>query len=132
MSGILKEQLDNPFINSLGLEVLEASVEYSKGRIPFKEELLNPFGSMHGGVLYSLADIVSGIAAQMSGSICVTLSGNLSFLRPAINTEFIYCEAKALRTGEHTLVYSVEISDDKGTLLDSGSFTFFKTGRAQA
>ncbi len=130
MAGILKEQLDNPFINSLGLEVLEASVWHSKGRIPFKEDLLNPFGSMHGGVLYSLADIVSGIAAQMSGSICVTLSGSLSFLRPAIDTEYIYCEAKALRDGEHTLVYNVEISDDKGTLLDSGSFTFFKTGRA--
>ena len=66
----------------------------------------------------------------MSGSICVTLSGSLSFLRPAIDTEYIYCEAKALRDGEHTLVYNVEISDDKGTLLDSGSFTFFKTGRA--
>ena len=40
---------NNEFINHLGLEMIEESSKYAKGRIPVKAELLNPFGTMHGG-----------------------------------------------------------------------------------
>ncbi len=116
---------NNEFINHLGLEMIEESSKYAKGRIPVKEELLNPFGTMHGGVLYSLADIVAGIAAQASGNRCVTLSGSLNFLLPGTDTKYIYCEAFLERMGKHTAVYRVEIKDDEGKLLDTGSFTYF-------
>ena len=51
---------NNEFINHLGLEMIEESSKYAKGRIPVKEELLNPFGTMHGGVLYSTNDKEEG------------------------------------------------------------------------
>lgn len=57
----------NTFAKTIGLEMLELREGYAEGRIPVKEESKNPLGTMHGGCLYSLADIVSG-TAQPSGA----------------------------------------------------------------
>lgn len=80
---------------------------------------------MHGGALYSLADIVSGLAACAYGPKAVPLDGSLNFLNPAINTEYVYCEAIEQRRGKDVTVYRVELTDDNGKLLDVGTFTFF-------
>lgn len=123
---ILRKRMEeNRYVQLLGLELLELREGYARGRIPYKKELVNPYGSVHGGCLYSLADIVAGNAACMSGYYVTTVSGTLNYLRPAAGTEYVTCEAAALHLGSHLAVFEVKLTDDKGNLLDSGEFSFF-------
>lgn len=101
---------------------------FARGRMPYKRELTNPYGFLHGGCLYSLADIVAGNAACMDGTFVTTVSGTMNYLEPAADTDYVYCEAEKLRSGTHLSVFAVRLRDDKGKLLDSGEFTFFRTG----
>lgn len=118
---------DNPFCQYLGLEFIELDNKFCKARIPFKKEILNPYGTTHGGALYSIADIVAGTVACLNGKYCTTVDGHMNYLEPATSKDFIYCEAKKVRGGKHLIVVKVKIKNDAGKLLDDGSFTFFRT-----
>lgn len=117
----------NSFIQHLGIEMLEMSVDGAYAKMPYREEVLNPYKSVHGGVLYSFADIVAGTTAAMEGKLATTVNGSMDFLEPAWQTEYVYCKASKVRSGKQLSVFNVEIRDDDGKLLEQGSFTFFKT-----
>jgi len=121
---------ESEFIRMLNIELLELDKEHAKGRMPFETKYQNPYGTMHGGSLYSLADTIAGTLANMSGNAVTTIEGNLHFLEPAWKTEYIYCEAKLRRSGSHIITVDVDITDDNGKLLDCGCYTFFKSGVA--
>ena len=63
-NNIRKKVVDNPYMKMLDMEFLEIGKGYAKGRIKLQPKHLNPYGSVHGGCLYSLADSVSGTAAS--------------------------------------------------------------------
>lgn len=118
---------ENAYMQFLGIEFLEIRQDYALGRMKYKKELTNPYGMLHGGSLYSLADIVAGTAGCMGGHYVTTVTGSLNFMLPAERTEYVYCEAVLLRLGRHLAVYDVKLRDDENRLLDSGEFTFFVT-----
>ena len=115
---------ESEFIRMLKIELMEVDDEHALGRMPFDPKYQNPFGTMHGGSLYSLADTIAGTLANMSGKAVTTIEGNLHFLEPAWKTEYIYCEAKLRRGGSHIITVDVDITDDRGKLLDCGCYTF--------
>ena len=116
---------NNDYMQMLGMELIEVRLGYARGKMKCCRELSNPYGSMHGGSLYSLADVVSGTAACVNGKFASTVSGSMNFIRPAMNTNYVYCEAKEVRTGTHLAVYDVTLVDDKDSVLETGCFTFF-------
>ena len=124
VTGLLKE---SEFIQFLNIELTELDDKHARGRMPFDAKYKNPYGSMHGGSLYSLADTVAGTLANMSGKAVTTIEGSLHFLAPAIDTEYIYCDARLKRGGAHLITVEVDITDDKGKLLDCGCYTFYRT-----
>lgn len=119
--------LEDSFSRYLGIEILEFDVERIKARIPFDEKIINNYGSLHGGALYSFADILGGTVACMTGKFCFTVSGSMNYLSLAVSDKYIYCEAKRVRAGGHLVVVSIDITDDDGKLLDNGSFTFYRS-----
>ena len=122
---LIAELYNNEFNRFIGFEILELSSTYSKARIKYDERLLNPYGSVHGGALLAFVDAMAGATGSMSGYYVTTVSANLNFLLPAVNTEFIYCECLKLKTGRHILVFDIRVTDDAGNILDSGEFSFF-------
>ena len=126
MEQVLRKRIaENEYIRYLNIEVLELREGYARGRMPYRKELTNPYGFIHGGCLYSLADIVAGNAACMNGRFVSTVSGSMNYLEPAVEMDYIYCEARQLRSGRHLAVFEVRLQDEFGKLLDSGEFTFF-------
>lgn len=120
----------NEYIEFLGIEMLKLKEGYGYGRMPYKSNVLNPYNTVHGGALYSFADIVAGTTAAVddfTGHFATTVSGSLNFLIGAKDTEYLYCEAVCLRNGKNIAVYNVKITDDNEKLIDEGSFTFYKT-----
>lgn len=127
----MRDVLDNDaYARFLGIEVIDLESKFCRARIRLRPELLNNYSSVHGGILYSLADIVAGTVACMSGVFSTTVEGNMNYLEPALKTEYVYCEAKRVRGGSHLVVVKVKLKNDSGRLIDDGSFTFYRTGRS--
>lgn len=120
----------NSYMQELQMEILEIERGYVKGRLQVTDKVLNPYGSVHGGCLYSLADITAGLAACTYGVYSSTIDGNMEYILPAIDTEYIICEAKEIRQGMHVSQYEACLYDDKGQLVDKAVFSFYMMNRA--
>lgn len=103
---------ENTYVNLLGIEIEEISKGHCRGRMQAAKNVTNPYGALHGGSLYSLADIVAGAAACTYGNYVVTVSGNMNFLLPAAEIPYVYCQADVVRQGGRLAVYDVKISDE--------------------
>ena len=119
----------NPFAKMLHMETVEMREGYAKAVMPVGDELRNPQGAVHGGVLYTLADVAGGNAAASHGEWIATLDADFHYLRPALKLTSLTAEATELKFGKRVSVYDVKVSDQNGTVLASGTFTYASLGR---
>ena len=87
------------FSKDIGLEVMEVSEGYCKGRIALHKRHMNPLNTVHGGVFFTLADTICGIAAAASGYGGPTVQGDMDYMR-AVRGKEIVCTAKVTKTGK--------------------------------
>ena len=116
------------FIKEMGMELLELREGYCKGRIALSEKHNNPMGTVHGGLIFGLADTIGGRAAMSYGDKVVTLNANICYLNPAADTEYIEAEATAIRNGRTTAIYDVMIRTAEGKDVAKVNITYYKVG----
>lgn len=115
------DRLDRPrgFDALYGLEILEVSEELVRAQVVVRDELLQPFGLVHGGVLAATAETMASLGTLAvvvpEGNAAMGLSNSTSFLRP-ITDGTIHARAVRRHRGRTTWVWDVEISDDEGRL----------------
>ena len=108
---LLQNANNDLYMKMLGIEIIEISSGYAKAKMKVTKEICNPYNSVHGGCLFSLADITAGYAACAYGHYVSTVSGNMNYIKPAMNTEYIYCIGQVVRQGKQISVYNVELFD---------------------
>lgn len=118
---------DPGFINEMGITLTELSEGYAKGRIILDKKHMNPMGTVHGGLIFALADTIGGRAAMTYGSQVVTLNSSVSFLNAAADTEYIEAEANVVRAGR-TSVFDVMIRTKEGVDVAKVLITFCRIG----
>ena len=89
-----------------------------------RPENRNQYGMAHGGALYTLADDAAGTAAYSDGRNYVTQYGDLHFLDNR-SSGTIRAMGRVRHRGRTTVLVDVELTDEAGKLLATGSFTYF-------
>ena len=97
-------------------------------RLDIRPESRNPWGMVHGGALYTLADDAAGTAAHSDGRHYVTQHGDLHFLDNRAHGT-VRATGRVRRRGRSTVLVDVEIADEAGALLAAGTFTYFCVDR---
>ncbi len=101
----------------LGLELVECSDELVSARLDVRDELLQPFGLVHGGVFASIAETLASLGTAVvvvpQGDAAMGSSNQTTFLRP-IGSGTIHARATRRHRGRTTWIWDVEISDDDG------------------
>ena len=67
------------FSRWLGVEVLEIAPGRSVLRMSVRDEMINGFGTAHGGIAYSLADSALAFATNTGGFISVAMDCTISY-----------------------------------------------------
>jgi uncharacterized protein (TIGR00369 family) len=87
------------------------------GRVAVTEQLLQPYGLVHGGVYASIAEtlasIGTAIGVQESGNGALGMSNHTSFMRP-ISHGTIHAAGRPVHRGSTTWIWDVECADDSG------------------
>lgn len=117
------------FSKEIGVKILDISDGYAKAEINIERKHINPGNSVHGGYIFTLADIVGGSAAWSRGNYVVTISSNITYLNPAIDSKKIIAEAKEVKWGKAILVYDIEVYDEKNRLLAKAINSYFNIGK---
>ncbi len=118
----------NAFAGVVGIKLTEIREGYARAELAVNEHHLNPIGSVHGGCLYTLADMAGGAAATSHGYAATTLNSDIHYLNAGIHTTYLYAEAKEIKHGKKTMVYEIHITDQNQKLLAAATFTFMSLG----
>ena len=121
-------QSSNPYHALIGVELVERGEGSARIRLPVTEKVRGGVaGSVHGGVISALVDIVtlSAISSvvrpeeQMAG----TAELSVSFLRPALG-DAVYASGRVLKKGRTLAVVDVDITDAAGRLVAKGRVSY--------
>ena len=117
MAGEIAEREMNPhFAGLLGIEWLEDDPESARARIDVREDLLQPFGIVHGGVMSTLVESVcsrvTALAVYGDGMVAMGQSISVSFVRP-ITEGAAEVHARARHRGRTTWVWEAEVRDEQ-------------------
>jgi uncharacterized protein (TIGR00369 family) len=108
------------FPNVVGLELEEVRSDYARMRLPYRPELRQPAGMVHGGAIATLIDtvVVPALASAYDEvPFMVTIDLQIRFLSAAADTDLIgegwvtrrgrsvsFCQAEVRRAGDDAVV----------------------------
>ncbi|MFB6346814.1 MAG: PaaI family thioesterase [bacterium] len=119
----------SPFSSNLGITVESLGENSAVCSLPVTEEVLNSYGTLHGGVHYSLADSTVAVAllhALNSEAHVATIEGKINYVASieSQSVDKIFAKADIDHVGSSTAVVSVDVTDEIDQLLCKCLFTF--------
>lgn len=121
---------EDRFSQWLGIEVLEVREGYSRIRMTLREEMLNGFGIIHGGIAFALADSAFAFACNNRNNLSVALDTSITFTKSTLPGEVLTAEAKELHNGRSTGLYLITITNARNEQVGLFKGTCFRTGKA--
>jgi uncharacterized protein (TIGR00369 family) len=112
------------FDELVGTEWLDDSPEHARVRVPMRDELRQPVGLLHGGVMSTLVESVCSRATALAvlDEGMMGQSINVSFIRP-ITEGSAEVRAKARHRGRTTWVWEAEILNEDQQLCALATMT---------
>ncbi len=98
------------FAKHLGIEIPEHGPGYAKAKLELRPNHLNSVGTVHGGVVFSLADAAFSVASNSRGAVSVAIQASISFFR-AVSAGTLYAEAREVALSPKLATYSIEVRD---------------------
>ena len=112
-----KMMSEDRFSQWLGIEVLEIKEGYSRIRMTIREEMVNGFGIIHGGVTFSLADSAFAFACNNRNNLSVALDTSINFTRSVHVNDILTAEATEIHNGSSTGLYQIAINNQDQKLV---------------
>lgn len=116
IQGLMDFFLHDEFARQNGIEIIEISEGYARTQVCIEPRHLNAGGSVQGGVLFTLADLAFAAATNSHGTLTVTSTANITFVRGA-KAGIVTAEAHELAGLRHLPFCEVRVTDEQGNLL---------------
>ena len=127
---VVKRMMDHDLFSQwMGLDVLEVREGYSRVKMVIREEMVNGFGIVHGGIPFSLADSAFAFACNNRNNLSVALDVTMTFTRAVNVGDELTAEAKEVHNGRSTGVYLIHVFNQKGEQVALFKGTCFRTGK---
>lgn len=104
------------FAKLVGIELLDVGLGSARARLEIKPHHHNGVGSLHGGVIFTLADLVFAAASNSHGQIAVGLHTSTSYVK-AKSDGTIYAIARERSCSRSVGLYAVDVIDEQDQLV---------------
>lgn len=103
----------DPFARRLGMVLDEIRPGYARYRMRVDESMCQFFGTIHGGVIFSLADAALGAAANSHGTVAVAMSMEIQYLVAGRPGEELVAEAVEEDLTRRTGLYRIIVRESE-------------------
>lgn len=117
------------FSRWLGIQVLEIREGYAKIRMSLRQEMLNGFGVIHGGIAFSLADSAFAFACNNRNNLSVALDTSITFTKATQPGDVLTAEAREVHNGRSTGLYLITVTNQQEEQVALFKGTCFRTGK---
>lgn len=98
---------------------------YAKCSLKITDRHRNALGALMGGVSFMLVDFVVAVASNWDKPDTVSLNSNITFCG-TLKGDTVTAEAKCIKNGRSTTLYSVNVTDNLGNLIAVATMTGFR------
>lgn len=116
------KNLDN-FESTNGIIIDSVSKNEVKAHIDITKRSLNPWGMVHGGLIFGIADEVIGMLCYMNGYKAVTIDANINYLKPCRGN--IKAVSQIIKMGRTVSVLEAKIYNEKDELAAIATMNYF-------
>lgn len=99
------------FSQWMGIEILSIKDGFCELTATVKEDMLNGFAILHGGISYSLSDSALAFASNSYGNKCVSIETSISHVRQAKIGDILTAKCTELHRGKTIGIYEVIIAN---------------------
>lgn len=117
------------FSKLLGMEIDEVGEGYCRLHLTVREDMLNGYRNLHGGVTYSAADTAFAYACNSQGRISVALSVTIDYLEAGKPGDVLFVEAKEESLRNKISLYIIRITNQHSTLIAIFKGTAYRTSK---
>jgi acyl-CoA thioesterase len=104
------------FAGFVGIELVDAGAGRATARLTLREHHLNGFGLVHGGAIFTLADLAFAVAVNSRGRAAVAIHCSISYLKAAQGGHLL-AQAEEVSCGPKIASYAIRITDAAGELI---------------
>lgn len=108
--------LHDEFARQNGIEIVEIAEGYARTQVRIEPRHLNAGGYVQGGVLFTLADLAFAAATNSHGTLTVTSTANITFIKGAVSG-IITAQAQELASSRRLPFCEVRVIDGEGNLI---------------
>jgi acyl-CoA thioesterase len=116
MENIKRFFKNDKFGEHVGIALLEVSVGSAKVKMEIKDYHLNSHKTVHGGAIFTLADLAFAVASNSHGTIAASINANISYMKAA-TTGTLIAEAKEVAINPKLATYTIHVTDDAGDII---------------
>ena len=114
----------------LGISIIEIKEGYSKIKMTVREEMINGFGIVHGGIAFSLADSAFAFDCNNRNILSVALDTSINFSKAVKVNDVLIAEANELHNGRSTGLYHIDITNQQNETVAVFKGTCFRTSKS--
>lgn len=127
---VLERMLEtDTFSHWLGLVVDEIGEGYCRLHYTVKPVMLNGFGIVHGGVIFSASDSAFAFACNSHGRVALALDVSITFTKAGKEGETLIVEAKEVYLGNQTSVYDIITRNEQTEIVAVFKGTAYRTSK---
>ena len=119
----------HPFAELIGLVFEDRDKDYSYCRLAVTENLYNPYYTVHGGVIYSMADTGMGSALAHlleTNESCATIEIKITYFKPVRNG-ILECKSIVVHKGKTIASLESEVLNNGKLVAKAyGTFSIFR------
>lgn len=123
----LPSEREKGFIGWCGIEIVPEG-DGCFTRVCIEPKHHNPYGIVHGGLLYTMADTAAGYTAKKLTPSPVTLNSEFHCMEN-VPSGVLTARPEILKAGRHILVLRVRVLAEEERLLAEGTFTYYSDGK---
>ncbi|ATH91871.1 phenylacetate degradation protein [Bacillus glycinifermentans] len=106
---IYKHVKNDPYAQSLGIQLTTFEAGFAEAMLEVRSHMVNAYGTVHGAVLYALADHAFSAACNAYGKTSLGLSTTIQFIESAKPGDKIVARATEVKRNFRTGFYRIDI-----------------------
>ncbi|MGE7767160.1 PaaI family thioesterase [Peribacillus sp. NPDC096540] len=105
--------IDEPFASFLGMKLTKLGPGTAEAELIPDDRMLNSHGTVHGAIIFSLADYAFAAASNSYGKTAVGVTTNVNFISAGKRGETLTANAKEVKKNHKLAWYKIEVLNEK-------------------
>ncbi|RID85301.1 hotdog fold thioesterase [Peribacillus asahii] len=121
------EQVKNdPYAQSLGIQLTKFEAGFAEAILEVQSHMVNAYGTVHGAVIYALADHAFSVACNAFGKTSLGLSTTIQFIESAKPGDKIIARATEVKRNYRTGFYRIDVYHEQNLIATMEAVSYRK------